>query len=88
MTKTDKNNRDVLIKYLLSKKFKQNLDGIEVFNEPNSYFYKEPFIVLIFNDLIRIKDISNNRKYEFNNLQSDKIIIEFLKYIENVCELN
>lgn len=80
------NDRNKLYEYLIENNYVMNDKSISIYHNVKEYFCKNP-IVVIFNDQnILIKDISDNRKYNFDYNQSSKIIIGFLKYLEKTAE--
>lgn len=75
--------RTKLYEYLINNDYEMNSGDVLVYHEPDEYFCKDNIVVLFFsNKTILIKDISNNRRYNFDSNQSTKVIIGFLKYLE------
>ena len=72
-------DRKKLYDYLIDNNYQLN---------PNECYHKESISILFFNDKkILIKDIEDNRKYYFDQQQSTKVIIGFLKYLEKSANI-
>lgn len=80
-------NINILYKYLNDNEYIINDNSISIYyNNVKEYFCKDPIVVILDEQNILIKDISDNRKYTFDYKQSPKIIIGFLKYLEKTAE--
>lgn len=70
--------------YLIYNNFVLNGSGVNVYENPKYYFFKKPILVMFQEDNnIIIKNLSDNRKYDFKKDTSDFLLIEFIKYLEN-----
>jgi len=75
--------RNKIIRYLVSNDFILDSGNTLLTKSQYVYYYKFPVAVTIFNDdVINIKDISNNRRYVFDNDQSILTITHFIKYLD------
>lgn len=78
---------NILYDYLNDNDYIINDHSISIYyNNIKEYFCKDPIVVILQEQNILIKDISDNRKYLFDYNQSSKIIIGFLKYLEKTSE--
>ena len=80
------NDRKKLYDYLIDNNYIKNDQNIPTYHNFDNFFSKYPIVVIINEQNILIKDITDNRKYIFENNQSIKIIIGFLKYLEKTSE--
>ena len=70
--------------YLIDNNFKLNGSGINVYENPRNYYYKYPILVMFQEDgTVVIKNLLDNRRYDFKESTSDFLLIEFLKYLES-----
>jgi hypothetical protein len=76
------NDRKKLYEYLINNNYVLNEENILVYNNLNEFFSKNSVVVIFNEQNILIKDIIGNRKYNFDQFQSTKVIIGFLKYLE------
>ena len=69
--------------FLNENGYELNSNEISVYHNPTSHYYKYPIVVIFHQNInIIIKDIVNNRKFQFESSTSDELIINFLKYLE------
>ena len=69
--------------YLKENGYEKNCGDVIVHHNPDVYYYKSPIVILFHqNTTITIKDLENNRKFNFDSTSSEEIIVNFLKYLE------
>jgi hypothetical protein len=76
--------KNKIVKYLTSKKYKIIEEDIPFENDNQVCYYKFPFIVVLNDDNVMVKDVDNNRKYVFDDYKQYKLIIEFIQYNEHL----
>lgn len=79
-------DRIIVYEYLIDNNYILNDDSILLSHNSNEYFCKNSIIVIFNEDKISIKDIIDNRRYNFDKQQSPKVTIEFIKYLEKTSE--
>lgn len=75
-----------LINFLIENGFVENGD-INIYDNSNKFYFKYPIVIIFNNDeRITIKDLLDNRKYDFKLDTSDYLLVEFIKYLEKDTE--
>ena len=79
--------KNKIIKYLTSKKYKIIEEDISFENENQICYYNYPFMVVLNDTNVIVKDVDNNRKYFFDDYKQYKLIIEFINFLKENHEV-
>jgi hypothetical protein len=70
-----------IIKYLSSKNYSILEEDIRFEDNNQVCYYKFPFIVVLDDTGVLVKDVDNNRKYMFEDYKQYNLIINFVDYL-------